>query len=372
LLTWRRRKKDGLENGENQQDMQDERVNDEQSDEFFDHIEIKIDPKQSPIRIDKFLMDRMERATRNRIQNAIRSGSIRVDNKEVKPNFKVKPGQVISAVVPRPPGEGVGVVPQRIPLDIRYEDEDLLVLYKPPGLVVHPGPGHHRGTLVNGLAYYFGKYNAPIVEGNYQDRLGLVHRIDKNTSGLLVIAKSDYAMTHLAKQFFNHTIERTYYALVWGEPELDAGTITGNVGRHPRFRQLFTVFPEGESGKWAVTHYKVLERLYYVSLVQCNLETGRTHQIRVHMQYLGHPLFNDERYGGDRIVKGTVFSKYKEFVERCFTLLPRHGLHAKSLGFVHPTTGEQMHFDSDLPKDFEDALEEWRGYVKSRKAGLEV
>lgn len=351
--------------------MQDEKLNDAYSDEFYDHIEINVDPKQSPIRIDKFLMDRLERASRNRIQNAIRSGSIRVDDKEVKPNFKVKPGQVISAVVPRPPGEGVGVFPQRIPLDIRYEDEDLLVLYKPPGMVVHPGVGHTRGTLVNALAYYFGQQQMPIMEGNYQDRLGLVHRIDKNTSGLLVIAKSDYAMTHLAKQFFNHTIERTYYALVWGEPKENAGTITGNVGRHPRFRHQFTVFPEGDQGKWAVTHYKVLERLYYVSLVQCNLETGRTHQIRVHMQHLGHPLFNDERYGGDRIVKGTIFSKYKEFVDHCFTVLPRHGLHAKSLGFVHPTTGKEMFFETDLPQDFQNALEEWRHYVESRKAALD-
>lgn len=263
------------------------------------------------------------------------------------------------------------MVPQKMDLDVRYEDEDLMVIHKPAGLVVHPGPGHFRGTLVNGLAYYFGHQNLPIVDGNYSERLGLVHRIDKNTSGLLVVAKSDYALTHLAKQFYNHTIERTYYALVWGEPKEDFGTIRGNVGRHPRFRQLFTVFPEGEAGKWAVTHYKVLERLYYVSLVQCNLETGRTHQIRVHMQYLGHPLFNDERYGGDRIVKGTIFSKYKEFVESCFNLMPRHGLHAKSLGFVHPTTGAELYFESDLPADFQEALEAWRGYVAGRKAALD-
>jgi 23S rRNA pseudouridine1911/1915/1917 synthase len=350
--------------------LHSEELSENNSDEFFDHIEIRIDAKQSPIRIDKFLMDRMERATRNRLQNAIRAGSIRVNGEEVKPNFKVKPGQVISAVVPRPPGEGVGVVPQRIPLDIRYEDEDLLVLYKPAGLVVHPGVGHFRGTLVNGLAYHFGKYTLPVIDGNYQDRLGLVHRIDKNTSGLLVVAKSEYAMTHLAKQFFNHTIERTYYALVWGEPAQDSSTITANVGRHPRFRHQFAVFPEGDQGKWAVTHYKVLERLYYVSLVQCNLETGRTHQIRVHMQHLGHPLFNDERYGGDRIVKGTIFSKYREFVEHCFTVLPRHALHAKSLGFVHPTTGKEMHFETELPEDFQMALDEWRSYVASRKSLL--
>ncbi|MDX1939537.1 MAG: RluA family pseudouridine synthase [Saprospiraceae bacterium] len=352
--------------------QEDERLNDDlNSDEFYDQYDIHVDPKQSPIRIDKFLMDRLEKATRNRIQNAIKSGSILVNHKEIKPNFKIKPGQVISVVIPRPPGEGMGVVPQRIPLDIRYEDEDLMVVYKPAGMVVHPGVGHYRGTLVNALAYHFGQSNLPIMDGNYQDRLGLVHRIDKNTSGLLVVAKSDYAMTHLARQFFNHTIERTYYALVWGEPEKDAGTITGNVGRHPRFRHQFTVFPEGESGKWAVTHYKVLERMYYVSLVQCNLETGRTHQIRVHMQYIGHPLFNDERYGGDRIVKGTIFSKYKEFVENTFTVLPRHGLHAKSLGFIHPGTGKEMFFESDLPRDFENALNEWRNYIAGRKAALD-
>ncbi len=347
-----------------------EKLNDNYTDEFYDSYDINVDAKQSPIRIDKFLMDRIERATRNRIQNAIRAGAIRVDSQEVKPNFKVKPGQVISVVIPHPPGENAPVVPQRIPLDIRYEDDDLMVIYKPAGMVVHPGVGHHRGTLVNALAYYFGHHDLPVREGNYQDRLGLVHRIDKNTSGLLVIAKSEYAMQHLAKQFFHHTIERTYYALVWGEPEQDAGTIKANVGRHPRFRHLFTVFPEGEAGKWAVTHYKVLERMYYVSLVQCNLETGRTHQIRVHMQHIGHPLFNDERYDGNRIVKGTIFSKYKEFVENCFTVLPRHALHAKSLGFVHPTTGKEMYFESDLPADFQNALTEWRNYIEGRRAIL--
>jgi 23S rRNA pseudouridine1911/1915/1917 synthase len=350
---------------------EDDRQDENYSDDYQDSYEIKVDPKQRPIRIDKFLMDRIEKASRNRIQNAIKSGSILVDEKEVKPNFKVKPGQRISVVIPRPPDQGKGVIPQNIPLDIRYEDDDLMVIHKPAGMVVHPGIGHFKGTLVNALAYHFGKGNLPVMDGNYQDRLGLVHRIDKNTSGLLVVAKTDYAMTHLAKQFFHHTIERTYYALVWGEPEEDQGTIRGNVGRHPRHRHLFTVFPEGEAGKWAVTHYKVLERLYYVSLVQCNLETGRTHQIRVHMQHLGHPLFSDERYGGDRIVKGTIFSRYKLFVENCFTLLPRHALHAKSLGFVHPVTGKDMYFESDLPTDFQQALDAWRGYIEHRRESLD-
>lgn len=343
-------------------------MQDNYSDEYLDYQVIAVDRKQSPIRIDKFLMDRLERTSRNRVQNAIRSGAILVDGKEVKPNYKIRPGEEISVVIPRPPGEGAKVAPQQIPLDIRYEDEDLLVLYKPAGMVVHPGIGHPRNTLVNALAFHFGEQNLPVMDDNQSDRLGLVHRIDKNTSGLLVVAKSDYAMTHLAKQFYYHTIERTYNALVWGEPEEDEGTIIGNVGRHPRFRQKFTVFPDGESGKWAVTHYKVLERLYYVSLVQCNLETGRTHQIRVHMEYLGHPLFNDERYGGDRIVKGTIFSKYKMFVENTFSIMPRHALHAKSLGFIHPRTGKEMYFESDLPLDFQDALDRWRRYVAGRKA----
>ncbi|MFM8448772.1 MAG: RluA family pseudouridine synthase, partial [Haliscomenobacter sp.] len=286
---------------------------------------------------------------------------------EIKPNFRIKPGHLISIVLPHQTGDPKKLVPQPMSLDIRYEDEDLLVVHKPAGLVVHPGVGHPRYTLVNGLAHYFKIGNMDVPDGNFQERVGLVHRIDKNTSGLLVVAKNDYTMTHLAKQFFKHTIERTYYALVWGEPEKDKGTIDMNVGRHPRFRNQYTTFPDAEQGRWAVTHYEVLERLYYVSLVKCNLETGRTHQIRVHMKHLGHPLFNDDRYGGNEIVKGTVFSKYKTFVEHMFTLMPRHALHAKSLGFVHPTTGEYMQFDSELPEDFHNALSAWRKYVASRK-----
>lgn len=336
------------------------------TDDYLDHQQIVIDAKQSPIRIDKFLMDRMMKVSRNRVQNAIRSGSILVDEKEIKPNFKVKPGQVISMVLPKPPAGHTGPVEaEDIPLDIRYEDDDVLVLYKAPGMVVHPGIGHSKGTLVNALAHHF--KDLPVMPGNQSDRIGLVHRIDKNTSGLLVIAKTDYAMTHLAKQFYYHTVDRTYLALVWGEPDPPAGTVTANVGRHPRFRKLFTVFPEGDEGKWAVTHYRVLEGLYYVSLIECKLETGRTHQIRVHMQHLGHPLFSDERYGGDAIVKGTIFSKYKKFVENCFTLMPRQALHAKSLGFTHPVSGERLHFEADLPEDFSAVLDKWRRYVDSRK-----
>lgn len=343
-------------------------MQDNYTDEYYDYQIIKVDRKQSLIRIDKFLMDRLERTSRSRIQNAIKSGSIMVDGQEVKPNYKVKPGDEISIIIPRPPGEGSRVMPQNIPLDVRFEDDDLLIVYKPAGMVVHPGIGHHRGTLVNALAYHFGNQGLPVMDGNYQDRLGLVHRIDKNTSGLLVVAKSEYAMTHLAKQFYYHTIERTYNALIWGEPEEEEGAVRANVGRHPRFRQKFTTFPDGEGGKWAVTHYKILERLYYVSLIECKLETGRTHQIRVHMESLGHPLFNDERYGGDRIVKGTIFSKYKMFVENTFSIMPRHALHARSLGFIHPRTGKEMYFEADLPVDFQEALERWRRYVAGRRS----
>lgn len=339
-------------------------------DEFQDYQVIVVDPNQASVRLDKFVTDRITMVSRNRVQNAIRAGSIRVDNQEVKPNHKIKPGQQISLILPKPPDSGGRrVIPQNIPLNIVYEDDDVLVINKPAGMVVHPGIGHFKGTLVNALAYHF--QTMPVLDGNYEDRLGLVHRIDKNTSGLMVIAKTEYAMSHLAKQFFYHTTDRTYMALVWGEPEQDQGTIVANVGRHPRFRHLFTTFPDGESGKWAVTHYKVLERMYYVSLVQCNLETGRTHQIRVHMQSLGHPLFNDERYGGDRIVKGTVFSRYKEFVEKAFTALPRHALHAKSLGFEHPVTGERLYFESDLPPDFMAGLDLWRAYVAERKSSVQ-
>ena len=338
------------------------------SNEYFEHQEILVDGKQSQIRIDKFLMDRLYKVSRNKLQAAIKAGAVLVNKKVIKPNYKVKPNDAISVVLPRPPSESNKIIPQDIPLDIRYEDDDIIILHKPPGLVVHPGIGHSQGTLVNALAYHFEKL--PVLKGNDQDRLGLVHRIDKNTSGLLIVAKTDFAMHHLANQFFNHTIERTYNALVWGEPEEDKGTVNAHIGRHPRFRKKFEAFPDGESGKWAVTHYEVLERLYYVSLIKCNLETGRTHQIRVHMKHLGHPLFNDERYGGDRIVKGTVFSKYKSFVDKTFNLIPRHALHAKSLGFVHPTTGKEMFFETDLPEDFKVTMDTWRRYLAGRKAAV--
>ncbi len=339
---------------------------DDYSDDYYEHQEIKVDPKQSPLRIDKFLLDRMFKVSRNRIQNGIRAGSVLVNTEAVKPNYKVRPGDQITVILPRATEPGTGLVPEDIPLDIRYEDDDIVIVHKPPGLVVHPGVGHRSGTLVNALAYYFGK-DLPVMEGNYEDRIGLVHRIDKDTSGLLLVAKNPYAMTHLAKQFFDHTIDRTYAALVWGEPEEETGSIEGNIGRHPRLRRQFAVFPEGETGKWARTHYRVIEPLYYVSLVECTLETGRTHQIRVHMQHIGHPLFSDSTYGGDRILKGTVYSKFKLFADRTFSALPRQALHARSLGFVHPRTGERMHFEADLPADFQQALDLWRDYVAGRK-----
>lgn len=359
--------------GDEEEEMsyQQEQLPDPYNDDYYEAFDIVVDPKQSPLRIDKFLMTRMERVSRNRVQNAIRAGSVLVDGQEVKPNFKIKPGNQISVIVPRPQGEGMKLVPQNIPLDIRYEDDDLLIVHKPAGMVVHPGVGHRRNTLVNALAYHFGR-DLPVMEGNLNDRIGLVHRIDKNTSGLLVVAKNDYAMTHLAKQFFNHTIDRKYQAIVWGEPEPEQGTVDVHIARDPRFRKQFAAFPEGDQGKWAVTHYRVLERLYYVSLIECKLETGRTHQIRVHMKHIGHPLFSDERYGGDRIHKGTIYSKYKLFVERVFTAIPRHALHAKSLGFEHPTTGERMYFESELPSDFETALQMWRDYVNSRKTQINL
>lgn len=346
--------------------MSEEEIEIEDGEDLYEHQSIIVDKGQTPLRIDKFLQDRMKKVSRNRIQSAIKAGAVRVDGKEMrKSNLKIKPGHKIEVLLPRPPDQNKGVVPQDIPLDIRYEDDHLMIVHKPAGLVVHPGFGNWDGTLVNGLAYRF--KDLPIMEGNSHDRIGLVHRIDKNTSGLLVIAKTDEALSALGKQFFYHTIERKYLALVWGDVEEEEGTITGNIGRHPRDRRLYTVFPEAEEGKWAVTHYKVIERFYYVTLVECQLETGRTHQIRVHMKYKGHPLFSDERYGGDRILKGTVYSKYKRFVENCFALMPRQGLHAKSLGFEHPITGEQMYFEADVPEDFASVLDTWRRYVKSRK-----
>lgn len=333
----------------------------ELEDELFEHFRFDVPKGQLLLRIDKFLMNLIPNATRNKIQNAATAGDIYVNDLPVKSNYKVKPLDVVRIMLSHPPFEN-RVDPENIPLDIVYEDDALLLINKPPGLVVHPGHGNYTGTLVNALAFHF--ENLP---KNSSDRPGLVHRIDKDTSGLLVIAKTEAAMTHLAKQFENKTSEREYIAMVWGTVKEDEGTIEGNIARHVKDRMQMAVFADPEIGKPAVTHYKVLERFGYVTLVSCILETGRTHQIRVHMKHLGHPLFNDARYGGDLILKGTTFTKYKQFIDNCFKILPRQALHAKTLGFVHPTTGEMMRFNTELPQDMQDCIEKWRNYSKSHE-----
>jgi 23S rRNA pseudouridine1911/1915/1917 synthase len=292
-----------------------------------------------------------------------------VNGKEVKQNYKIRPFDNIIVYSDMSP-ESTDVLPEKMELNIVFEDDDLMVINKPAGMVVHPGSGNYSGTLLNGVAHYLQQKNPDISE-SILPRFGLVHRIDKNTSGLLVLAKHDKAMRHLAKQFFDHTVKRRYMALVWGDVEQDSGTIVAHVGRHQRLRKLFEAYPEGEHGKEAITHYTVLERFNYVTLVQCILETGRTHQIRVHMKHLGHPLFNDDFYGGDRIVKGTVYTKYKQFVENCFAICSRQALHAKTLGFTHPTTGEELHFESDLAEDISAVIEKWRKYVVPKNHGNE-
>jgi 23S rRNA pseudouridine1911/1915/1917 synthase len=335
----------------------------EGSDELYQRFAFTIDKGQEPYRIDKFLMNRIEGATRNKLQQAINAGLVLVNNKEIKQNYKIKPFDQIIVYSDLSP-ESTEVVPEKLPLNIVYEDEDILVINKPAGMVVHPGSGNYSGTLLNGVAYYLKNQN-PSVSEDTLPRFGLVHRIDKNTSGLLVLAKTDKAMRHLAKQFFDHTVKRQYMALAWGDMEQDQGTIIAHVGRNLRYRKLFEAYPEGDHGKDAITHYKVLERFNYVTLVQCVLETGRTHQIRVHMKYIGHPLFNDDFYGGDKIVKGTIFSKYKQFVDNCFAICPRQALHAKTLGFIHPTTGKELFFEAELPEDISTVIEKWRNYVKT-------
>ena len=327
--------------------------------ELFEHHRFLASKGQIPLRVDKFLMNFIENATRNKIQQAAKDGHVWVNDEIVKSNYKVKAGDEVKVLFEHPPHEFL-LIPEDIPLDIVYEDDVLLVVNKPAGMVVHPGHGNYSGTLINALIHHTD--NLPV---NSNERPGLVHRIDKDTSGLLVVAKTEAAMTHLAKQFFDKTSDREYIALVWGNVEEDEGTIVGNVGRNPKNRLQMHVFPEGEEGKEAVTHFKVLERLGYVTLVSCKLETGRTHQIRVHMKYIGHTLFNDERYGGEKILKGTTFTKYKQFVDNTFKLLPRQALHAKTLGFVHPVTGEKMSFDSEIPEDMTSAIEKWRQYSKN-------
>ena len=330
--------------------------------ELFEHHSFKADPGQSLLRIDKFLSDRIDNSSRTRIQNAANAGNILVNNKPVKPNYKVKPGDIVQVVLPTPPRE-IELIPENIPLNIVYEDDDVLVVNKEPGMVVHPAYGNYTGTLVNALMWHF-RYLPLFNTG--ESRPGLVHRIDKNTSGILVIAKNEYALNRLSKQFFDRTTDRRYNALVWGTPDPLEGTVTGNVGRNVKDRKIMQVFRDGSEGKSAITHYKVLEDLGYISLIECKLETGRTHQIRVHFSSIKHPLFNDEEYGGDQILKGTTFTKYQQFIKNCFKILPRQALHAKSLAFDHPVTGKRLSFDSSLPDDMQQVIEKWRKYISGR------
>ena len=336
------------------------------SDDLYEHYSFTASKGQEPLRVDKFLMNFVENATRNKVQQAAKNGNVFVNGNTVKQNYRVKAGDEVKVLFEHPPYEYL-LTPEDIPLDVVYEDDALLVVNKPAGMVVHPGHGNYSGTLINALVYHF--ENLP---NNSSERPGLVHRIDKDTSGLLVVAKTENAMTHLTQQFFHKTSEREYVALVWGNVEDDEGTIEGNIGRNPKNRLQNIVFEgdEAENGNPAVTHYKVLERFGYVTLVSCKLETGRTHQIRVHMKYIGHTLFNDERYGGEKILKGTSFTKYKQFVDNCFKVLPRQALHAKTLGFEHPTTKKWMSFNTDIPDDIQQCIEKWRNYAKNQKEVL--
>jgi 23S rRNA pseudouridine1911/1915/1917 synthase len=333
----------------------------EDEDELIEHIKIDVDPGQSAMRLDKYLSHHLKNISRTQIQNAIDTESVKVNNNSVKPSYKVKPNDHIGIHLAQAPRMPTEVLPEDIPLNIMYEDDELMIVNKTPEMVVHPGHGNWTGTLVNALVHHFDKLPT---SQNGSIRPGLVHRIDKGTSGLLVIAKTEYAMQFLARQFADHSTERTYYALVWGEPKNEKGTININIGRGFKDRRISDVFPEGDHGKIAITHYEVLKNMRYVSLIKCNLETGRTHQIRAHMKYLGHPLFNDASYGGDKVLRGDLFSRYKQFVENCFEIIPRQSLHAKSLGFIHPKTKEWMQFDSELPEDFTKVLEKWDHYLQ--------
>ena len=334
----------------------------EENEELYEHHRIAVDPGQNPLRVDKFLFNLLPGKSRNKIQQAALAGNILVNGKAVKSNYKVKALDDVRVVLSYPPRDKE-LKPENLDLDIAHEDEDVIVVNKRPGMVVHPGVGNPDGTLVNGLLYHF--QNLPAKE---KERPGLVHRLDRDTSGLLVIAANEYAMAHLARQFFERSSTRTYWALVWGDLEEDQGTIEGHIGRSKKDRKIYQVFPDGQEGKEAITHYRVLERFGYVTLIECKLETGRTHQIRVHMKYLGHPLFMDKEYGGDKILRGTKFAKYRQFVQNCFALCPRQALHAKTLGFTHPLSRKFLSFDSNLPEDMQKLVEKWRAYVR----GLEL
>ena len=338
--------------------MTDENQDLEEQD-LYEHLRIVVDKGQSLLRLDKFLIIRTENTSRNRIQNAIDAGNVLVNDMVVKASYKVKPLDIISMVLPHPPRD-TEVYPEDIPIDIIFEDDDVIMVNKAPGMVVHPGFNNYTGTLVNALVFH--SQQLPQMPGN-DGRPGLVHRIDKDTSGLLLVSKNEWAITFLAKQFFDHSITRNYIALVWGDLTKD-GTVTGYIGRSMKDRKIMAVYDDETKGKWSVTHYKVLERFNYVTLIECQLETGRTHQIRAHMKHIGHPLFNDSTYGGDKILKGTVFNKYRQFVENCFEILPRQALHAKSLGFIHPSTRKFIHFETELPEDISSVIEKWRNYIK--------
>ncbi len=330
--------------------------------DLYEHYRIVADKGQGLLRIDKFLMTRIEGATRTRIQQAAHAGNILVNNKTIKPNYKVRPDDVITVVLPEPPRE-IEIIPEEIPIEIVYEDEDLLVVNKQAGLVVHPGYGNYTGTLLNAITYHIMQQTGKEADASVPY---MVHRIDRNTTGLLLVAKNEQAQSRLAKQFATHQVGRLYNALVWGTPDPEEGVITGHIGRGQRDRKVMEVYPDGEQGKHAVTHYKILEHFGYVSLVECRLETGRTHQIRAHFKYIGHPLFNDETYGGHRILKGTTFSKYTQFVKNCFKLIPRQALHARTLRFVHPSTLKEMMFDSTLPDDMNQVISKWKGYSNTQ------
>ena len=337
--------------------------NEENEEELFEHYRFKVDPGQEILRIDKFLLDRLPNTSRNKIQFAAKNGNVRVNNETVKPNYRVKPSDEITIVMPYPVRE-IELIPENIPIEIVYEDDQLAIVNKPSNMVVHPGYGNYTGTLVNAMVYHFD--NLPSRIEDYFGRPGLVHRLDKNTTGIMVIAKTEHALSNLAKQFADRTTERRYHALVWGDIEND-GTVTGHIGRSLKNRKVMSVFPDGDYGKHAVTHYKVLERFGLVTLIECKLETGRTHQIRAHLKHIGHPLFNDNEYGGDKIVRGTTHTKYKQFIDNCFSLIPGQALHAKTLGFNHPKTKKDMLFDSNLVDGFDKILQKWRTYTKEKE-----
>ena len=330
----------------------------EEGSELYEHYRFVADKNQGPIRLDMFVLNRIENSSRNKIQNAAKAGNILVNNKAAKSNHKVKPSDVISVVMAYPPRE-ITIIAEDIPLEILYEDDDIIVINKKAGMVVHPAYGNFQGTLVNALTYYFQNTETKGEKG----KPALVHRIDKDTSGILLVAKNEVAQTKIAKQFFDHSIERTYVAIVWGDFKEDKGTIVGHIGRSLKNRTVMTVFPDGEYGKHAITHYKVLKRFGYITMIECRLETGRTHQIRAHFTYKGHPLFNDGKYGGNAVLKGTTFTKYKQFVQNCFKVLPRQALHARSIGFIHPSTKKHLHFETDLPDDMKELVEKWEKYT---------